>query len=69
MRLLKVISYSNNNMGKDKSKTNKADLDRDDNSDIDDVNFDDFKGIYFGDKTEKYQDPQTGCHFRYQDLC
>lgn len=44
-------------MGKDKSKTINADLDRDDNSDIDDVNFDDFKGIYFGDKTEKYQDP------------
>ena len=38
-------------------------------SDIDDVDFDDFKGIYYGDKTEKYQDPVTGCHFRYSDLC
>ena len=38
-------------------------------SDVDDVDFDNFKGIYFGEKTEKYQDPETGCHFRYEDLC
>ena len=38
-------------------------------SDVDDINFENFKGIHFGDKTEKYQDPVTGCHFRYQDLC
>ena len=28
-----------------------------------------YKGIYFGDTTEKYLDPETGCHFRYMDLC
>jgi len=28
-----------------------------------------YKGIYFEDKTEKYQDPVTGCHFKYLDLC
>jgi sugar lactone lactonase YvrE len=38
-------------------------------SDVDDFDFDNFKGIYFGDKHEKYQDPVTGCHFRYDDLC
>lgn len=34
-------------------------------SDVDDLDFDNFKGIYFGDKHEKYQDPVTGCHFQY----
>jgi hypothetical protein len=38
-------------------------------SDVDDLDFQNFKGIYFGDKTEKYQDPKTGCHFEYYDLC
>ena len=38
-------------------------------SDIDDLDFDNFKGIYFGDKVEKYQDPVSGCHFEYFDLC
>ena len=38
-------------------------------SDIDNLDFDNFKGIYFGDKTVKYQDPVTGCHFEYFDLC
>jgi hypothetical protein len=36
---------------------------------VDDLDFDNFKGIYFGDKHEKYQDPVTGCHFMYADLC
>lgn len=38
-------------------------------SDVDDIDFDNFKGIYFGDKHEKYQDPVTGCHFEYNNLC
>ena len=38
-------------------------------SDVDNIDFNNFKGIYFGDKTEKYQDPDTGCHFEYFDLC
>ena len=36
---------------------------------MDDLDFDNFKGIYYGDKHEKYQDPVTGCHFQYNDLC
>ncbi len=45
-------------------------LPRDNDSDIDASNdLANYKGIYFGDKTEKYQDPVTGCHFRYEDLC
>ena len=29
-----------------------------------------FKGIYFEeDPNRKYQDPDTGCHFQYNDLC
>lgn len=28
-----------------------------------------YKGIYFGDETKKYQDPATGAHFDYVDLC
>lgn len=28
-----------------------------------------FKGIYFGDDNEKYNDPSTGAHFNYTDVC
>lgn len=28
-----------------------------------------FKGIYFGDENEKFQDPLTGAHFQYDDIC
>ena len=29
-----------------------------------------FKGIYYNeDPNRKYQDPETGCHFEYYDLC
>jgi hypothetical protein len=39
-------------------------------SDVDDLDFDNFKGIYFNDDpNRKYQDPETGCHFEYNDLC
>jgi hypothetical protein len=39
-------------------------------SDVDDIDFDNFKGIYFNDDpNRKYQDPETGCHFEYGDLC
>ena len=39
-------------------------------SDIDNIDFNDFKGIYFDeDPNRKYQDPDTGCHFEYYDLC
>ncbi len=37
---------------------------------MDDLDFDNFKGIYFNDDpNRKYQDPETGCHFEYIDLC
>lgn len=39
-------------------------------SDVDELDFDNFKGIYFDeDPNRKYQDPDTGCHFEYYDLC
>lgn len=39
-------------------------------SDIDNIDFNDFKGIYFDDDpNRKFQDPVTGCHFEYYDLC
>ena len=39
-------------------------------SDVDELDFDNFKGIYFNDDpNRKYQDPDTGCHFEYIDLC
>ena len=39
-------------------------------SDVDDLDFNNFKGIYFNDDpNRKYQDPSTGCHFEYLDLC
>ena len=43
---------------------------RDADSDIDNLDFNNFKGIYFDeDPNRKYQDPETGCHFEYYDLC
>jgi hypothetical protein len=39
-------------------------------SDGDEIDFKNFKGIYFNDDpNKKYQDPETGCHFEYNDLC
>ena len=38
-------------------------------SDVDVVDANNFKGIYFGDKTEKFTDPVTGAHFEYNDFC
>lgn len=39
-------------------------------SDVDELDFNNFKGIYFNDDpNRKYQDPDTGCHFEYNDLC
>ena len=28
-----------------------------------------YKGIYFGEKDEKFIDPKTGAHFEYYDFC
>lgn len=39
-------------------------------SDVDDIDFKNFKGIYFNDDpNRKYQCPETGAHFEYYDLC
>lgn len=38
-------------------------------SDVDDIDPNNFKGMYYGDDKKKYQDPETGCHFEYIDLC
>ena len=47
-----------------------GDVVRDADSDIDNLDFNNFKGIYFDeDPNRKYQDPETGCHFEYYDLC
>jgi len=28
-----------------------------------------YKGIYFEDDNEKFQDPNTGAHFKHNDMC
>jgi len=32
-------------------------------SDADNIDYENFKGIYYEDSTEKYLDPDTGSHF------
>jgi hypothetical protein len=47
-----------------------AALDKENESDIDNIDFANFKGIYIDeDPNRKFQDPDTGCHFEYYDLC
>jgi hypothetical protein len=41
----------------------------DKDSDLDDIDFGNFKGIYEGEQKEKFIDPKTGAHFEYFDLC
>jgi hypothetical protein len=41
----------------------------DNDSDLDDIDYGNFKGIYEGDQKEKFICPQTGAHFEYFDLC
>jgi len=35
----------------------------------DDEDLADYKGEYFHDQETKYQDPVTGAHFKYEDIC
>ena len=42
---------------------------RHEDSDGDQIDLKNFKGIYYGDETQKYTDPKTGAHFEYFDLC
>ena len=37
--------------------------------DVENIDFDNFKGIYFGEEAKKYFDPHTGAHFEYFDFC
>mgnify|MGYP007047800854 CR=1 FL=1 len=47
-----------------------GDVEKERESDIDDIDFANFKGIYIDeDPDRKFQDPETGCHFEYYDLC
>ena len=56
--------------GGSKDSATLNDINKDGESDIDDLDFNNFKGIYFDeDPNRKYQDPDTGCHFEYNDLC
>ena len=50
-------------------QTDKDNRTNDGDSDIDDVDFNNFKGMYFGKNNDKYIDPESGCHFRYDDFC
>jgi hypothetical protein len=55
--------------GKKDDQGNINEMEKED-SDIDNIDFDNFKGIYFeDDPNRKFQDPDTGCHFEYYDLC
>jgi hypothetical protein len=40
------------------------------NDDLDDIDFENYKGIFFQDEPgKKYQDEETGAHFEYEDMC
>lgn len=37
---------------------------------LDDIDFGNYKGIFYDDDpTTKYQDPDTGAHFDFNDIC
>lgn len=42
---------------------------KDVDSDVDDVDLANYKGIYEGEQKEKFICPHTGAHFEYFDLC
>ena len=38
--------------------------------DLDDIDYNNYKGIFYDDDpTTKYQDPETGAHFDFNDIC
>ena len=37
--------------------------------DVDDIDFKNYHGIYFGDENKKYEDPETGAHFEFSNIC
>ena len=45
-------------------------LEDDYEEDLDNIDYGNYKGIYFNDDAgKKYQDPETGAHFDHQDIC
>ena len=45
-------------------------LEDDYEEDLDDIDYGNYKGIYFNDDaSKKYQDPETGAHFDHHDIC
>ena len=41
-----------------------------DNDELDDIDFQNYKGIYAQeDNNQKYQCPETGAHFEFNNLC
>eukprot|EP00826_Nyctotherus_ovalis_P005079 TRINITY_DN1113_c0_g1_i1.p1 TRINITY_DN1113_c0_g1~~TRINITY_DN1113_c0_g1_i1.p1 ORF type:complete len:186 (+),score=25.84 TRINITY_DN1113_c0_g1_i1:102-659(+) len=36
---------------------------------LDQVNLHNYKGMFYGDTDRKYEDPITGAHFEYHDMC
>jgi len=64
-----AMAYAMEHEQDDDDESDEEDENKQD-SDIDNLDFDNFKGIYFDeDPNRKYQDPDTGCHFEYYDLC
>ena len=42
----------------------------DDDGDEDEIDVNNYKGIYFNEEPgSKFQCPETGAHFRYDDIC
>ena len=69
MRAL-AMAYAMANEGDAPDDSDQEDDDEEVDSDIDDIDPSNFKGIYYNeDPNRKYQDPETGCHFDYFDLC
>ena len=69
MRAL-AMAYAMAHEGDMAEDSDPEDEDEEVDSDIDDIDPANFKGIYYNeDPNRKYQDPETGCHFEYYDLC
>lgn len=42
----------------------------DSDDDLDPIDFNNYKGMFFNDEPgQKFQDPETGAHFEYKDMC
>ena len=53
-----------------KNKKDNKGLDINYDEDLDQIDFNNYKGMFFNDDlNQKYQDPITGAHFEYYDMC